>query len=202
MARTTHHYEGDDLIVRKIRVGDMENNTYVLEDPASHDALLIDGCFDAPRILSACEGANIVAIVQTHGHFDHVQALAALKEELGVPVYAHPGEDYPVTIDRELRDNETVGFGTKEARVLHTPGHTAGGICLHLGGHLISGDTLFPGGPGNTWGDATAFGTIITSIKDKLFVLPDETRVYPGHGDDTTIGAEKPHLAEWVERGW
>ena len=197
-----HHYEGDDLIIRKIRVGDMENNTYLLEDPSSHDAILVDGCFDAPRILSAIEGAKVVVIVQTHAHFDHVQALAELKEALRVPVYAHPGEEYPVKIDRDLKDGETIGFGRKEARVIHTPGHTPGGICLLVGKHLISGDTLFPGGPGNTFGDAQAFGTIITSIKDKLMSLPDETRVYPGHGDDTTIGEEKPHLGEWFERGW
>ena len=200
--KASHHYEGDDLIVRKIRVGDMENNTYLLEDPATHDAILVDGCFDAPAILAAIEGARVVVMVQTHGHFDHVQALAELKEELRVPVYAHPGEEYPIPIDRDLRDNETIGFGHKEARVLHTPGHTPGGICLLVGKHLISGDTLFPGGPGNTFEDPVAFGTIITSIKDKLFVLPDDTRVYPGHGDDTTIGAEKPHFGEWIERGW
>ncbi len=199
---TGHHYAGDDLIVRKIRVGDMENNVYVLEDPATHDALLIDGCFDAPAVLRASEGANIVAIVQTHGHFDHVQALAELKDVLGVPVCAHPGEDYPVPIDRPLQDGDTVPFGAKEARVLHTPGHTPGGICLHVGKHLVSGDTLFPGGPGNTWGDAERFQTIISAIREKLFVLPDDTHVYPGHGDDTTIGAERPHLDEWIERGW
>ena len=202
MGDAKHHYEGDDLIVRKIRVGDMENNTYLLEDPSSHDAILVDGCFDAPKILSSIEGARVVVIVQTHAHFDHVQALAELKKELRVPVYAHPGEEYPVPIDRQLKDNETIGFGRKEARVLHTPGHTPGGICLLVGKHLISGDTLFPGGPGNTFGDKEAFGTIITSIKDRLMVLPDDTRVYPGHGDDTTIGAEKPHLGEWFERGW
>jgi glyoxylase-like metal-dependent hydrolase (beta-lactamase superfamily II) len=198
----THHYEGDDLIVRKINVGEMDNNVYVLEDPATHDALLIDGCFEPDSILQGCEGANVVAIVQTHGHYDHVQALPELKERLSVPVYAHEGEDYPVPIDKPLRHEQTIPFGGKEAKVLHTPGHTPGGVCLLVGKHLISGDTLFPGGPGNTWKDATAFRTIIDSIEKNLFVLPDDTRVYPGHGDDTTIGAEKPHLQEWIERGW
>ncbi|MCA1702377.1 MAG: MBL fold metallo-hydrolase, partial [Actinobacteria bacterium] len=119
-----HHYEGDDLIVRKIRVGEMENNVYLLEDPATHDALLVDGCFEPDAILEACEGANIAGIVQTHGHYDHVQALPELKERLGVPVYAHAGEDYPVTIDEPLRHEQRVAFGRKEAKVLHTPGHT------------------------------------------------------------------------------
>jgi glyoxylase-like metal-dependent hydrolase (beta-lactamase superfamily II) len=197
-----HHYEGDDLIVRKIEIGEMENNTYVLEDPATHQALLIDGCFEAGKIIEACEGAEIVAIVQTHGHFDHVQALAELKEHYGVPVYAHPGEDYPIAIDRELTDGDTIAFGNNEATVLSTPGHTPGGVCLLVGKHLVSGDTLFPGGPGNTWKDAEKFAQIIENIETKLLTLPDDTAVYPGHGRDTTIGAEKPNLQEWKDRGW
>ena len=197
-----HHYEGTDLIVRKIRVGNMENNVYVLECPETHEAILVDGCFEAETILERSEGANIVAIVQTHGHVDHIQALSELKEKLEVPVMAHPGEDYPVPIDRELADGDAVDFGKRSVRVIHTPGHTPGGICLYLDGHLVSGDTLFPGGPGNTWGNAEAFDQIVSAIESKLFVLPDSTAVYPGHGDDTTIGTERPHLQEWKERGW
>lgn len=198
----SHHYEGDDLIVRKLRVGDMENNVYVLECPSTHDSLLIDGCFDAAQIMSGCSGANVVSIVQTHGHFDHVQALPELKEQLEVPVAAHPGDSYPVAIERELSDGDAIDFGECTAQVLFTPGHSPGSICLLVGKHLVAGDTLFPGGPGNTFGDATAFETIIGSVRDRLFTLPDDTIVYPGHGDDTTIGTEKPHLQEWIDRGW
>lgn len=198
----SHHYEGDDLIVRKIEVGQMENNVYVLECPETHEALLIDGCFEPDTILAGCEGAEIVGIVQTHGHYDHVQALPELKERLAVPVYAHPAEDYPVLVDVELEDGATIAYGNREAKVFHTPGHTPGGVCLLTGKHLISGDTLFPGGPGNTWENAENFATIIEGIRSKLFTLPDETVVYPGHGKDTTIGTEKPHLEEWIERGW
>jgi glyoxylase-like metal-dependent hydrolase (beta-lactamase superfamily II) len=198
----THHYEGDDLIVRKIRIGSMENNTYVLECPVTHEALLIDGCFEPETIIAGCEGAMVVGIVQTHSHADHVNALPSLIERFAVPVYAHPGESYPATIDRDLSDGDILDFGERSTKVLHTPGHTPGGVCLLSGRHLISGDTLFPGGPGNTGGDERRFAQIIESVRTKLFTLPDDTIVYPGHGADTTIGAEKPHLQEWIDRGW
>jgi glyoxylase-like metal-dependent hydrolase (beta-lactamase superfamily II) len=197
-----HHYEGDDLIVRKIGVGSFENNVYVLECPETHEALIVDGCFEANKIIDGTDGAIVVGIIQTHGHKDHVQALSELKEKLDVPIYAHPADDYPVPIDRSVMDGDEIAFGNRAAAVLHTPGHTAGGACFLTGRHLIAGDTLFPGGPGNTWGNKEAFVQIIDSIRGKLFVLPDETVVYPGHGRDTTIGAEKPRLQEWIDRGW
>lgn len=197
-----HHYEGDDLIVRKIEVGTFENNVYVLEDPETHAAFLVDGCFEPEKIIEGADGANVIGILQTHGHQDHVQALGDLKERLGVPVYAHPGDDYPVAIDKDLADGDELSFGNRTLRVLHTPGHTPGGVCFLMGKHLISGDTLFPGGPGNTWNNKEAFAQIIDSISTKLFTLDDDTTVYPGHGADTTIGTEKPHLQEWIERGW
>jgi glyoxylase-like metal-dependent hydrolase (beta-lactamase superfamily II) len=199
----SHHYEGDDLIVRKIEVGSMENNVYVLECPHTHEGFLVDGCFEEGKILAGADGCEIVGILQTHGHMDHVQALAELKEKLGVPVHAHPGDEYPIPIDVELSDGQELTFGKDHVvRVLHTPGHTPGGVCFLTGNHLVSGDTLFPGGPGNTWGDKKAFEQIVNEIETKLFTLPDRTYVYPGHGKDTTIGAEKPHLQEWKDRGW
>ena len=197
-----HHYEGDDIIVRKIEVGTMENNVYVLECPETHDAFIVDGCFEPDKIVAATDGTNVVGIIQTHGHMDHVQALPALKEQLGVPVHAHTGDDYPIEIDVQLSDGDELKLGNRTVSVLHTPGHTPGGVCFLVGSQLISGDTLFPGGPGNTWGNKEAFEQIISSIESKLFVLPDDTNVYPGHGKDTTIGTEKPHLQEWKDRGW
>ena len=196
-----HHTNGD-VLVRKVEVGPMENNTYVLEDASTRDALVIDGCFEADKILDAVKDVNVVGIVQTHGHFDHVQALGEIKKALGVPLMAHPGDAYPVDVDRDLDDGDEIAFGNQTGRVLHTPGHTPGGICLLAGGHLISGDTLFPGGPGNTDEDKERFTQIIDSIRTKLFTLPDDTEVHPGHGADTTIGKEKPQLQEWIARGW
>lgn len=200
----THpHYEGDDLILRKIGVGSFENNVYILECPETHEALIVDGCFEANKIIEGAEGATIVGILQTHGHKDHVQALPELIEKLDrVPVYAHTGDDYPVPIDRDLQDGDKISFGNRSVTVLFTPGHTPGGSCFLTGSHLLAGDTLFPGGAGNTWGNREAFEQIIDSIQNKLFVLPEDTIVYPGHGRDTSIGAEKPHLQEWIDRGW
>jgi glyoxylase-like metal-dependent hydrolase (beta-lactamase superfamily II) len=197
-----HHYEGDDLVLRKIEVGDMENNVYVLECPETRESLIVDGCFEPDSILRAAEGTNVVGILQTHGHHDHVQALPRIVRELGVPVFAHPGDDYPIPVDQELADGDVVTFGAREALAIHTPGHTPGGTCFLVGRHLISGDTLFPGGPGATRGDAQAFAQLIAAIENKLFALPDDTAVYPGHGADTTIGRERPHLDEWKQRGW
>lgn len=188
--------------MRKIEVGNMENNVYVLECPETHDSFVVDGCFEADKIIDATEGTNVVGILQTHGHGDHVQALPELKQRLSVPVHAHPGDDYPVDIGVQLSDGDELKLGNRVVRVIHTPGHTPGGTCFLIGEHLVSGDTLFPGDPGNTWGDKKAFERIIDSVRTKLFVLPDSTRVYPGHGKDTTIGEEKPHLQEWIDRGW
>lgn len=198
----TYHYRGQDLLLKKIEVGSMENNTYVVECPETQEALIVDGCFEPDVIAAAAEGTSVVAIVQTHGHMDHVQALPALKERLSVPVHAHPAESYPVAIDVEMKDGDVIRFGNRAAKVLYTPGHAPGAICLLTGKHLISGDTLFPGGPGNTWGRRDLFDQIMDNIERKLFSLPDDTVVYPGHGADTTIGQERPHLKEWRARGW
>lgn len=199
----THHTHNDEVKVHKIEVGEMENNVYLLECPHTHEALLVDASFEADKIVAAADGMKIVGILMTHGHFDHVQVLAELKEHLGVPVHAHRGDDYPVPIEEELCDGQELTFGRGHTvKVLHTPGHTPGGVCFLVGKHLISGDTLFPGGPGNTWNDAEKFAQIIEQVETKLFTLPDETIAYPGHGANTTIGAEKPHLQEWKDRGW
>jgi glyoxylase-like metal-dependent hydrolase (beta-lactamase superfamily II) len=189
---------GEGLRVAKFSVGAFDNNVYVVS--AGDEALLIDGAAEPERILREVEGLEVVAILQTHNHADHVQALARLVEVLGAPVLAHPDDPLPLR-SRPLRDGEAVPFGGRQLQVLHTPGHTPGSLCFEGGGFLFAGDTLFPGGPGNTAGNAVAFGRIMTSL-DRLFALADETHVCPGHGIDTTIGRERPYVATWRERGW
>jgi glyoxylase-like metal-dependent hydrolase (beta-lactamase superfamily II) len=182
----------------KVSVGPFDNNVYVIA--SGGEAVIVDGAADADRILQEAAGLTVRAIVQTHGHPDHVAALASLVDRLGAPVMAHPGDGLPVPF-RPLRDGDRVSVGPVEVRVLHTPGHTPGSLCYLVANHLFSGDTLFPGGPGNTDGDQGRFTQIMASL-DRLFELADETRVSPGHGLDTTIGRERPYLETWRARGW
>lgn len=191
--------------VTKISVGRMDNNVYLLA--VGGDALLVDGSNEAGAIITELGGRNLNRIVQTHSHPDHIVALPELVDVTGAPVLVHPDDASKIPVDYETFDEGAeVSVGPVELEVLHTPGHTPGSVCLVLreGGetHLFAGDTLFPGGPGNTFGDAKAFETIMRSLEEKLFTLPDDTHVYPGHGADTTIGDERPHLGEWRARGW
>jgi glyoxylase-like metal-dependent hydrolase (beta-lactamase superfamily II) len=197
----THAYpDVDGLSVKKFSVGPYDNNVYVLS--SGGEALIVDGANDADRILSEVAGSKVVGIVQTHGHFDHVQALEKLVADLGVPVHAHPadGKRMPVTTE-DLGEGDSLSVGEITIRVMHTPGHTPGSLSFVTGSFLLSGDTLFPGGPGNTDGDPKRFAQVMTSL-GRLFALPDDTRVCPGHGLDTFIGRERPHVETWRTRGW
>jgi glyoxylase-like metal-dependent hydrolase (beta-lactamase superfamily II) len=198
-----YHYDGE-FQLKKLEVGSMENNCYVLVDPASQEALIIDAAWEPERILEEVEGLKVQRILTTHGHGDHHDALDPVRHKLGVPggIGGDDASMLKTPPDFTIRDGETFRFGDREVRALHTPGHTPGATCFLIGKHLFTGDTLFPGGPGNTKGNRQNFTQIIESIRTRLFTLPDETVVYPGHGRDTTIGAEKPHLQEWIERGW
>ncbi len=190
--------------IRTIVVGPMENNVYVLVCPATGEAVLVDAADEAERILEAVRDVKVRYILQTHGHSDHVQALAKVTDALGVRVGVHRNDAamLPVKPDFTLEDGDRIAFGKQELLVIHTPGHTPGGLCFLVGNTLISGDTLFPGGPGNTATPLGDFDLIIESIREKLFTLPGDTMVLPGHGKSTTIGTERPYLDEWITRRW
>ncbi|MBA2529610.1 MAG: MBL fold metallo-hydrolase [Euzebyales bacterium] len=203
-SRTVPTGEGQ-VEIRKLSVGPMDNNAYVLVDTGSGAALLIDAADEADRLLAEVEGLDLTAIVTTHGHRDHWQALGPLADATGAPVWLHPDDAsmVPRTADHGVADGEVLRFGAGSVRLFHTPGHTPGSTVLLLGdNHLFTGDTLFPGGPGRTTSSAE-FRQIMDSIERRIFdPLTDDTWVYPGHGDDTTLGAERPHLGQWRERGW
>lgn len=190
--------------LKHFSVGPMDNNVYILADPATGDSVLFDAPAEAPAILDALRGTTLRAILMTHADRDHWQALQEVRDATGAPVGIHPYEAdrLPFSPDFEIQGGDDLTFGSIQLRALHTPGHSPGGMSFVNGDKLIAGDTLFPGGPGNTKRPDGDFNEIIQSIRDKLFALPDDTRVYPGHGSSTTIGAERPHLEEWIQRGW
>lgn len=196
-----HQYPPEGgLTVTKVSVGPYDNNAYVLSSDG--DAVVVDGAAEPSRILDLIEGRRVTAILQTHGHFDHVQALPELVRALGCPVYAHPRDAARMGVaTTQLNGGAEIGVGTVTLEVLHTPGHTPGSLCFRTGGFLFSGDTLFPAGPGATDRDPARFAEVMSSL-DRLFDLPDGTRVCPGHGLDTTIGRERPFLEVWRGRGW
>ncbi len=190
--------------VSAFAVGPYDNNVYVLSDPRTKEALLIDAANEAPRILAELEGLRVSHILTTHGHQDHVQAVRAVRDRTQARFACHDADAamMPMSPDHRIADGEIFRFGDYALRAVHTPGHTPGSVCFVIGEHLFSGDTLFPGGPGNTANPYASFPIIIESIRSKLFSLPDETHVLPGHGKATTIGRERPHLDEWIARGW
>lgn len=187
---------------------EVENNIWLLGD--DERVVVVDAAHDHRPIVEAAAGRRALMIVATHGHNDHINAAAALADAIHAPVAIHPDDRMLWDVvhpdrapDLALSDGQTIDFAGLHVRVIHTPGHSPGGVCLHVDslGVLFSGDTLFKGGPGATGRSWSDFPTIITSIRDRLLTLPAETVVHTGHGDDTTIGAEAPHLDEWVARG-
>jgi len=197
------------LLLRKRSVSEMHNNVYLLACAVSGQALLIDAADDAPLIRDLAAGTLPIAVVQTHGHWDHVRAWAELVADPGLEVWGHEGdaELYPHAPDRLLTDGQQVKVGALDVEVLHVPGHTPGSLLLLVHGSerpwLVTGDSLFPGGPGNTFGDLAAHAQLMDGLEQRVFDrLPDETMVLPGHGDATTLGRERPQLQEWRERGW
>ncbi|MBK3642044.1 MULTISPECIES: MBL fold metallo-hydrolase [Streptomyces] len=188
---------------------DVDNNVWLVGD--DHEVVVIDAAHDAEAIAAAVGGRRVRAIVCTHAHNDHIDAAPELADRTGAPVLLHP-DDLPLwkqthpdrAPDAELADGQVLAVAGVEMTVLHTPGHAPGAVCLHVPAlsALFSGDTLFAGGPGATGRSYSHFPTIVESIRERLLTLPADTVVHTGHGETTTIGAESPHLQEWIDRGF
>ena len=190
--------------VHAVVVGPMDNNVFVVRCTETGDAVLIDAANEHERLLELCRTLGVRRVIETHGHWDHIQAVPAVRDAgYDVAVTAADAEMLEA-YDSILEDDSVIEVGRLRLRTIATPGHTAGSMCFALEGTpmLFTGDTLFPGGPGNTTFPGGDFTTIIASLDERLFTRPADSIVLPGHGSWTTIGAERPHLAEWVERGW
>jgi glyoxylase-like metal-dependent hydrolase (beta-lactamase superfamily II) len=196
-------FANDQLRIGRLVVGPLDNNVFIVADPTGR-AVIIDAADEAERILEFVSGLTVTAVLATHGHADHLQALEAVTTRLGVPVRLH-ADDGPlarITDAVPIGDGEMIEVGDLHLETIHTPGHTPGSTCFRLGSHLFSGDTLFPGGPGATRFPGSDFDQIMASLETRLFILPDATNVYPGHGAFTTIGAERASIPEWRARRW
>lgn len=204
-----------ELTIAKVAVDPtMSNNCYLLTCRATGEQLLIDAAADAPALLPLIGAAGLATVVTTHQHWDHHRALAEVVAATGAgtvaggPDAAAITEATGVPIAREVGQGDTIGVGSCTLEVIALRGHTPGSIALlyddpHGHPHLFTGDSLFPGGVGNTFGDEGAFASLIDDVEERVFHrLPDTTWFYPGHGNDSTLGEQRPHLGEWRERGW
>lgn len=201
-----------DLTIRKCSVSEQDNNAYLLTCAGTGAQLLVDAADDAPRLLAlvAEGGGGLDEVVTTHQHWDHTRALADVVAATGARTAAgvDDADALPVPVDVRLRHGDSVRFGEVTLDVVHLRGHTPGSVALAFrerGGpvHLFTGDSLFPGGVGNTKNPGQSFDSLIRDVTERVFdVYDDDTWVYPGHGGDTTLGAERPHLGEWRARGW
>jgi glyoxylase-like metal-dependent hydrolase (beta-lactamase superfamily II) len=197
-------WEATGIEIHEVVVGPVENNVFVLRCTETGDAVLLDAANEHERLLELCRGLGVRRVLETHGHWDHIQAVPELRDAgYSVGVTAADAGMLP-SYDEVIEDDSVIDVGRLRLRTIATPGHTPGSMCFLVEGHpvLFSGDTLFPGGPGNTSFEGGDFPTIIESVDRRLFTLPADTLVLPGHGKPTTIGTERPHLQEWIDRGW
>lgn len=198
------------LRITKIAIGPFDNNAYLLQCKATGDQLLIDAAAEPERLLEEAASGQLMKVVTTHQHSDHWQGLEAVVGVTGARTAGHPldADGLPIPVLDLVEHGSTITFGDCELTVIHLRGHTPGSIALRYddpegGVHLFTGDSLFPGGVGNTQKDPARFASLMDDVTERIFdVLPDDTWVYPGHGADTTLGAERPSLPEWRARGW
>ena len=198
------HFEDESLRLEKLVVGPWDNNVFVVRCKQTGEAAIIDAANEHELLLDVSRSTGVRRVLTTHGHWDHIQAVTALRDA-GIDVGIAP-EDAAMlpAYDFTLPDDDVVEVGALRLRTIHNPGHTPGSTSFLLEGYPIvfSGDTLFPGGPGNTASPTGDFQQIIESIDRRLFTLPADTLILPGHGLDTTVGTERPHLQDWIDRGW
>ncbi|MCE1178634.1 MAG: MBL fold metallo-hydrolase [Micrococcales bacterium] len=200
------------LTIRKMSVSDMHNNVYLLTDAATGEQLLIDAADDPERVMALiAEGTGrLDHLVTTHQHWDHTRALAEVARETGAETYAGADDAaaLPALPDHSLRHGDQIRVGESVLDVIHLRGHTPGSVALAYAdpeghNHLFTGDSLFPGGVGNTTNEGQSFDSLIEDVSSRVFdVYDDDTWFYPGHGSDSTLGAERAHLQEWRDRGW
>jgi glyoxylase-like metal-dependent hydrolase (beta-lactamase superfamily II) len=198
------HYESTAVRVDKVVVGPYENNAFVVRCKSTGDAILVDAANEHELLVPLCKQLGVRRVLTTHGHFDHIQAVEACRDAgIDVGVAAEDAKMLP-SYDFVIGDGDVIEVGDLRLVAIHNPGHTPGSTSFRLEGEplLFTGDTLFPGGPGNTIFEGASFEQIIASIDRRLFTLPADLLVLPGHGLDTTLGTERPHLQEWVDRGW
>jgi len=198
-------WEDASCEVHRLVVGPMANNVYIVRCRRSGEAVLVDAANEHELLLETASALGVTSVVETHGHWDHIQAVPAVREAgISVAVTAADAAMLP-SYDLVLEDDTVLEVGRLRIRTIATPGHTPGSMCFAVDGTplLLTGDTLFPGGPGNTSFEGGDFPSIIASIEHRLFTrFAPETMVLPGHGATTTIGSESPHLQEWIDRGW
>ena len=193
--------KNDHIQIDKFTLGPFDTNSYIITCPLTRDSVVVDAPGEAAEILKGVKGTNPRYILITHSHMDHLGALLELKSKLRVPVAVHPldARNIPSPLEMLLGDGDTVSFGKIELRVVHTPGHTPGSVCFLTGKYLISGDTIFPGGPGKTQ-SPSALRQIVESITSRIFVLPEDTQIHPGHGNSTILKKEKAEFAVFSSR--
>jgi glyoxylase-like metal-dependent hydrolase (beta-lactamase superfamily II) len=203
MARPPH-FEDTDVRIEKLVVGPFENNVFVVRSKGTGEAVIIDAANEHELLLDVSRATGVRRVLTTHGHWDHIQAVTAMRDAgIEVGIAADDAAMLPA-YDFVIGDDEVIEVGDLRLRTIHNPGHTPGSTSFLLEGHpvLFTGDTLFPGGPGNTKTPEGDFPLILQSIDRRLFTLPADLLVFPGHGLDTTVGTERPHLQEWADRGW